>query len=80
MIRIESVLVVFIWFITTLELNVSWLNNPILSLLVRLLVDILSTMPLTLSSSTLKNVWILNLPLIDKIKVETTINYINVAA
>jgi hypothetical protein len=34
-------------------------------------------MTLALSSSTLEDVWILNLALVDKVKVESSINYID---
>ena len=80
MIRVESVLIVLVRFVSTLELDISWLYHSALSSLIMLLLKMFSSRSLALSSSTLQDVWILNLALINKVKVETTIDYINVAA
>jgi hypothetical protein len=80
MIRIESVLVVFVQFISTLELNISWLYNSALPIFIMLLINMFPSMSLTLSPSTLQYVWILHLPLVDKVKVKSTIDHIDVAA
>ena len=53
MVRIESVLVVFIQFISTLELDIGWLYNSTLPIFILLLINMLPTMSLALSPSTL---------------------------
>lgn len=82
MIRVEGVLIVFVRFISTLKLNIRRLNNiPTLTILILLLI-IIFPLPLTLalSSPTVKYMWVLYLALVDKVKVETTIDHIDVAA